>query len=150
MKLAMQNCICFCLQIKGPAFNYTNVELQFWIRLHRRSIFYVMNIIIPIMVLANLSSLTFMVPTDSGEQLSLGVSILLAFFVFMLILSENTPQTSENPPILCKIWCLNEDIIKLKCFPFYKITGHFYNVPRLILRNKQMTQRCEEYPWWRH
>ena len=92
----------FCFQMAGPVFNYTNVELQFWIRLRRRPFFYVLNIIIPTIVLAVLSALTFIVPTDSGEQLSLGVSILLAFSVFMLILSENTPQTSENPPVLGK------------------------------------------------
>ena len=48
------------------------------------------------MVLAALSALTFAVPVDSGEKLSLGISILLAFSVFMLILQDNTPQ-AETP-----------------------------------------------------
>ena len=47
---------------------------------------------IPAIVLASLSALTFAVPVDSGEKLTLGISILLAFSVFMLILQDNTPQ----------------------------------------------------------
>ena len=52
------------------------------------------------MVLALLSALTFLVPIDSGEKLSLGISILLAFTVLVLIVSEITPQTSHNAPVI--------------------------------------------------
>ena len=62
------------------------------------------------MVLALLCSLTFLVPIESGEKLSLGISILLAFSVLVLILSEVTPQTSKHAPILggwrCGWWGL--------------------------------------------
>ena len=63
--------------------------------LERKPLYYVLNIIIPTIVLATLSALNFAVPVDSGEKLTLGISILLAFSVFMLILQDNTPQADS-------------------------------------------------------
>ena len=70
--------------------------IRFTLTLERKPIYYLLNIIIPTIVLAVLSALTFAVPVESGEKMSLGISILLAFSVFMLILQENTPQ-AESP-----------------------------------------------------
>ena len=83
-------------------FSYTFVEVRFFIELQRKPFYYVMNVVIPTVVLAILSTLTFLIPADSGEKLSMGVSVLLAFTVFMLILSDNIPQTSDNAPLLGK------------------------------------------------
>ena len=69
--------------------------VRFTIVLERRPYSYVLNIIIPTVVLAVLSALSFIVPVDSGEKMSLGISILLAFSVFMLILQDNTPQADS-------------------------------------------------------
>ena len=74
--------------------------VRFTLTLKRIPVYYLLNIIIPTVTLACLSALTFAVPVDSGEKLSLGISILLAFSVFMLILQDNTPQADS--PLLCK------------------------------------------------
>ena len=73
---------------------------SFTLTLKRRPLYYLLNIVIPSLVLAVLSALTFAVPVDSGEKLSLGISILLAFSVFMLILQDNTPESDS--PVLGK------------------------------------------------
>ena len=78
----------------------TYVAIQFRVDLKRKPFYYILNVIIPTVVLAVLSSFTFLIPDDSGEKLSMGVSILLAYTVFILILADNTPQTSQHPPIL--------------------------------------------------
>ena len=92
--------ICFSFQFGTKTSAYTVVEIHFYIALARKPLYYILNIIIPTIVLVILSTLTFVVPADSGERLSLGVSVLLAFTVFMLILQEITPQTSDHPPLL--------------------------------------------------
>ena len=71
--------------------------------LERKPLYYLLNIIIPTVVLAALSAVTFAVPVESGERLSLGTSILLAFSVFMLILQDNTPQ-ADTPLLGEYIW----------------------------------------------
>ena len=70
--------------------------ISFILSLERKSVYYLLNIITPTVVLASLSALHFAVPVHFGEKLSLRISILLAFPVFMLILQDNTPQ-AETP-----------------------------------------------------
>jgi len=47
-------------------------------------------------MLSSLTLVTFLSPPDQGEKISLGISILLSFSVFMLSISENLPKTSET------------------------------------------------------
>ena len=90
--------LLFTLQITAGNHTVDLPGVNFILTLQRKSEYYMLNIIIPTVVLAVLSALTFAVPVDSGEKLSLGISILLAFSVFMLILQDNTPQA--DTPVL--------------------------------------------------
>ena len=45
--------------------------------------------------------LLFLLPPDSGEKITLGVTILLAFFVNSLVVSNYTPEATTDLP--CKI-----------------------------------------------
>ena len=42
----------------------------------------------------------FWLPPDSGEKITLGITVLLAFSVFMLLIAENIPATSEMVPLI--------------------------------------------------
>ena len=44
--------------------------------------------------------LVFCLPPDSGEKIALGVTVLLAFSVFMLAIAEKMPETSESIPLI--------------------------------------------------
>ena len=90
--------LVFTLQITTGNHTVDLPGANFTLTLQRKPEYYMLNIIIPTVVLAVLSALTFAVPVDSGEKLSLGISILLAFSVFMLILQDNTPQA--DTPVL--------------------------------------------------
>lgn len=53
-------------------------------------------------MLSALTLLAFIIPPDSGEKVALGITVLLAFSVFMLAVAENLPETSEYVPLLSK------------------------------------------------
>ena len=53
---------------------------------------YSMNIVIPSGILAGLSLLTYILPPESGERMSLGISILLAVTVFQQLTAEQMPK----------------------------------------------------------
>jgi len=72
----------------------------FTLYLTRRSTFYLMNIILPCTLLSVLMLLVFCVPPDAGEKISVGISVLLAFTVFLLMLADSVPRTSLSVPIL--------------------------------------------------
>ncbi len=56
----------------------------------------------PCAVLSLCSLLMFWLPPDSEEKITLGVTILLAFFVNSLIVSNYTPEASSELPVIGK------------------------------------------------
>jgi len=52
------------------------------------------------MMMSTLTVLVFCLPPDSGEKIALGVTVLLAFSVFMLAIAEKMPETSESIPLI--------------------------------------------------
>ena len=56
--------------------------------------------IIPCVILSFLTMSSFLLPAASGEKISLGLTVLLAFSVFMLLIAETMPATSEFVPLI--------------------------------------------------
>ncbi|XP_052281504.1 acetylcholine receptor subunit alpha-type acr-16-like [Dreissena polymorpha] len=75
-------------------------DVTFYIQLRRRVLYYLLNVIIPCMLLSMLTLASFCLPPDSGEKVTLGLTVLLAFSVFMLLVAENMPPTSEYVPLI--------------------------------------------------
>ncbi|KAH8246427.1 hypothetical protein KR026_010170 [Drosophila bipectinata] len=70
--------------------------------MRRKTLFYTVNLIIPCMGISFLTILVFYLPSDSGEKVSLSISILLSLTVFFLLLAEIIPPTSLVVPLLGK------------------------------------------------
>ena len=62
--------------------------------------FYLYNLLFPAVCLLLVGTLVFWLPPDSGEKTSLAVTVLLSMTVFMLIIMDNVPTTSEVVPWL--------------------------------------------------
>merc|ERR1739844_861812 len=77
-------------------------DIIFYLHLRRKSLFYTVNVIIPCVGISFLSVLVFYLPSDSGEKVSLSISILLSLTVFFLLLAEIIPPTSLVVPLLGK------------------------------------------------
>ncbi|XP_044018760.1 acetylcholine receptor subunit alpha-like 1 [Aphidius gifuensis] len=75
-------------------------DIMFYITLRRKTLFYTVNLIIPCVGISFLSVLVFYLPSDSGEKVSLSISILLSLTVFFLLLVEIIPPTSLTVPLL--------------------------------------------------
>ncbi|KAJ1214809.1 hypothetical protein NDU88_002420 [Pleurodeles waltl] len=78
-------------------------DVTFTLILKRRSIFYIFNLLIPCVMISFLAPLGFYLPADSGEKVSLGVTVLLALTVFQLMVAESMPP-SENVPLIGKYY----------------------------------------------
>ena len=74
----------------------------FTLHLRRRNKFYMMNIVLPCVMLSVLIMIGFFLPPDAGEKISLGISVLLAFTVFLLMIADNIPRTSLAIPLMGK------------------------------------------------
>ncbi|KAK2164106.1 hypothetical protein LSH36_68g00000, partial [Paralvinella palmiformis] len=81
-----------------PGIPFPTVRFSLYLR--RKPRFYTINIITPCLTMSLLALLVFYLPPDSGEKISLGITVLLSFSVFLLLVAENVPKTSEYVPLL--------------------------------------------------
>jgi len=76
------------------------LDITFIIKIRRRTIYYFFNLIVPCVLIASMAVLGFTLPPDSGEKLSLGVTVLLSLTVFQDSVSATMPITSLQIPLL--------------------------------------------------
>ncbi|CAF4983430.1 unnamed protein product, partial [Rotaria sp. Silwood1] len=80
--------------------NRTYSELVYGVHIRRRPLYYIFNVIIPCAMLSCLTCMSFWLPTSSGEKVTLGLTCFVAFSVFMLMVAEKVPATSDTVPII--------------------------------------------------
>ena len=78
-------------------------ELRYSLRLKRRPLFHVLNILLPCVLLSILNLMVFALPPESGEKIQLGMTNLLALVLFQQLISEALPPTSDKSPIIGKL-----------------------------------------------
>lgn len=76
------------------------LDITFIIKIRRRTLYYFFNLIVPCVLIASMAVLGFTLPPDSGEKLSLGVTVLLSLTVFQQTISDSMPITSLQIPLL--------------------------------------------------
>ena len=61
--------------------------------------YYVFNLLVPCILIASITLLGFLLPVDSGEKVSLGITVLLSLTVFLLLIAQSMPPSSVVPII---------------------------------------------------
>lgn len=75
-------------------------QLDLILYLKRKPSFVIINVVLPILFLSLLNVLVFVLVPESGERVSYCVTVLLAIAVFMTIVSDMLPRSSEPVPII--------------------------------------------------
>ncbi|KOC67381.1 Acetylcholine receptor subunit alpha-type acr-16 [Habropoda laboriosa] len=76
------------------------IDVTFTIQIRRRTLYYFFNLIVPCVLISSMALLGFTLPPDSGEKLTLGVTILLSLTVFLNLVAESMPTTSDAVPLI--------------------------------------------------
>ena len=101
-------------------------DITFIITLRRRTLFYTINLIMPCIAISALTVLVFYLPSDSGEKITLSISILLALTVFFLLLSDINPPTSIVIPLIGKYLLFTMIVVTMSIFlTVYTLSVHF-------------------------
>ena len=75
-------------------------DITIVISIQRRIVYYILNIILPCVWLNILNLLAFCLPPDAGEKITLGITVFLSYSIFMLLIAESMPPTSEFVPLI--------------------------------------------------
>ncbi|XP_077988497.1 neuronal acetylcholine receptor subunit alpha-10-like [Glandiceps talaboti] len=75
-------------------------DVRFHIILQRMSLFYMFNLVTPCLIISSLVLMGFYLPADAGEKITLCITLLLALTVFLLLVAETMPPTSEVVPLI--------------------------------------------------
>ncbi|EGT43995.1 hypothetical protein CAEBREN_23742 [Caenorhabditis brenneri] len=78
------------------------IDVTYYLQLRRKPLFYTVNLVFPCVGISFLTILVFYLPSDSGEKVTLCISILVALTIFFLLLTEIIPATSITLPLIGK------------------------------------------------
>lgn len=102
-------------------------DITFCLEIKRKPLFYIMSILFPCILTASVAALGFVLPPESGEKVSLEVTVLLSLAVFLLMVTEQLPASSVNFPYVGTLTISINFIFHID-FTFYK---------------RQMSLKCE-------
>ncbi|MBN3326400.1 ACHA protein, partial [Atractosteus spatula] len=78
------------------------LDITYHFLMLRLPLYFIVNVIIPCLLFSFLTGLVFYLPTDSGEKMTLSISVLLSLTVFLLVIVELIPSTSSAVPLIGK------------------------------------------------
>ncbi|KAJ4944813.1 hypothetical protein JOQ06_013353 [Pogonophryne albipinna] len=113
-------------------------DVTFTVTMRRRTLYYGLNLLIPCMLISGLALLVFLLPADSGEKISLGITVLLSLTVFMLLVAEIMPATSDSVPLIAQYFASTMMIVGLSVvmtvlvLQFHHHDPHGGKMPKLV------------------
>lgn len=81
-------------------FNYATARFVFYIT--RKPEYFIFTLICPCILFSVLMFLVFLLPPESGEKVSLQITVLLSFAVFQVVVTNSMPHTSDIIPVMGK------------------------------------------------
>ncbi|XP_077862539.1 acetylcholine receptor subunit alpha-like 1 [Saccoglossus kowalevskii] len=97
------------LTMDGGYDSFTSIIIT--INIQRKPLYYILNVILPCVVVSILSVVSFCLPSSSPEKLDLSISLLLTMYVFNLLVIDLLPATSSSVPFLTRYLLFNMSII---------------------------------------
>jgi nicotinic acetylcholine receptor len=77
-------------------------DIKFNITIRRKTLFYTVNLIMPCIAICSVTLLVFYMPANSGEKITMGITILNSLNIFLLLVAEINPPTSLATPLIGK------------------------------------------------
>ena len=77
-------------------------DLKFNITIRRKTLFYTVNLIFPCVIICSVTVLLFYMPANSGEKITMSMTILTSLIIFLLLVADINPSTSLATPLIGK------------------------------------------------
>ncbi|CAF0789740.1 unnamed protein product [Adineta ricciae] len=97
-------------------FDHVDYSLvRFTLVLKRNHVYYLIKIILPFTLVSFVTLFTFLLPPQTGEKLTLNVTILLSLVIYLQLLTEYIPKSDDETPILTLFCNANFFLVFLSC-----------------------------------
>ena len=117
-------------------------RLTYSVTIKRTPGFYVLNIIVPVILLGVLNLFTFVLPADSGEKMGYSITVFLSFAVFLIIVNSELPKTAGSIFGQYMIFQLGIALFTV-CVTAIQLRFHFRTDPVPRLLSAVMACRCK-------
>ncbi|XP_053766374.1 acetylcholine receptor subunit epsilon isoform X3 [Desmodus rotundus] len=85
----------------GSADGPGDTDVIYTLIIRRKPLFYIINIIVPCVLISGLVLLAYFLPAQAGGQkCTVSINVLLAQTVFLFLIAQKTPETSLSVPLL--------------------------------------------------
>ena len=108
--------------------NDTFSEIRYKILIQRKPLFVIQNCVIPAIMLCILTLASFFIPF--AQEMQIGISIMLAFSVFKLRLSDDVPVQSDSVPLV--------NIYFTICMSFSLAAMIWFSIVNVLRENKRV------------
>jgi len=102
------------------------------ITLARKPTFVLINLIVPMTLLALISPMVFLLPNQSGERVGFSITVLLATSVFMTIVADNVPAKSQPFPLILTLLFISYSLT-VAVVVIVIINARIYRLPDTML-----------------
>lgn len=105
---------------------YGGSSVSFILSLRRKSLYVVINVICPLVLMSFLNFLVFFIPAKSGGRISFCVTVLLSVAVLLTLVGNNLPKTS-NPMALYSYYLISVLVISMCITIVTIVSENFYH-----------------------
>ena len=77
-----------------------NAYIEIVMTIERKSLYFVLEVILPLISLCFLNPVVFLLPGDNGDRMNLTIVITLSFAVYLSMIASVMPKTSEPLPLI--------------------------------------------------
>ncbi|KAM6198633.1 acetylcholine receptor subunit gamma [Sarcoramphus papa] len=78
-------------------------QVVFYLIIQRKPLFYIINIIVPCVLISAMAVLVYFLPAKAGGQkCTVSINVLLAQTVFLFLIAQKVPETSQAVPLIGK------------------------------------------------
>ncbi|KAL3861866.1 hypothetical protein ACJMK2_007893 [Sinanodonta woodiana] len=75
--------------------------VSFGLCFKRRHQYYLINLIVPIVIVDVLNNMVFLLPCESGERISFSITVLLSYVVFLTMFTDFIPRNALAMSLMC-------------------------------------------------
>ncbi|XP_069105766.1 acetylcholine receptor subunit beta-type lev-1-like [Argopecten irradians] len=146
----VENPIWDLIDTSQHSFKAPKLGFEMTFKFKRKPLFFMVNFIMPTILMSFINMLVFLLPAESGERVGFSITVLLAIAVFLSTITTILPQTSTpQMALLCYLLVthIGQSLLIMLCTIFglrFYLRPTEEPVPRWISRLASLFSACEK------